>query len=301
MFGCKSMMVLILICGVDQVSLIETIVLPYSKAWNRQLADRVQKILPVEIRSMVYNYLLDDDTWNGFCYQLEAVLSVLPSYVGHCGCIKMSHDMPRAPHFLYPEYMGMEAALEIVEKLYCSDWFKERTLYSSIERLESVIHRDPFGTGFDLASRVRNLHITCVVDQYRILPHAHTLSTSCQHTPYERRYVDQDRLKSDLDQLLGVVQNEHLQSLKVTFIQCNIRIDVLEEALEAFVCVHSASKKVGVSMRLNWMYYMDSICEGYGHAHSKDLSNFFAEQRYTWKRRMLLFLKDVRRINDAEW
>ncbi|KAJ8110308.1 hypothetical protein OPT61_g6821 [Boeremia exigua] len=273
-------------------NLVENIIIPYSKAWNRKIADRVRGTLPVEIRSMVYSYLLDDDTWEEFDGPFHAVTSVLPLYIGHCRCMK-SHRMPRAPQFLYPEYVGAEAALEIVGKLYSSDWFKEKTVYAPIEHLQTRIHNDPFGAGFDLASCIRSLHVTCLVDRYRTPPKVHLPSEACRHTPYERKYIDRGRLKSEFDQMISVLRNKDFRSLEVTLLQRNVRIDVLEEVLETLIDVHRASRKAKIPMHVEWVYYLDYELDEYGEFTRRNLDKFFTQPRYTWKHRHLQFLKEA--------
>ncbi|KAH6644258.1 hypothetical protein C7974DRAFT_17637 [Boeremia exigua] len=271
--------------------LIETTFIPYSKAWNRKFAEQIQSILPPEIRSMVYSYLLDDDTWEEYENDFMAVSSVLPPSIGHCSCLRVFHGLPRVPHFLLPEYVGV-AASEIVEKVYSDDWFKEQILYGPTTKLESLVHKDAFGAGFDPAPHIRNLDLDCAVDEYRRPRTIHSGDT-CQHTPYERKYIEQDRLKSHFDQLLGVVHNPHFEELVITFTQRNVRIDVLEEALEAFVDVHKAFKSAGKTMHLSWTYTSATCAKDGVHNHHRHLDKFFTEPRYTWKHQMLQFLKKL--------
>ncbi|KAJ4367930.1 hypothetical protein N0V86_009770 [Didymella sp. IMI 355093] len=270
----------------------EKTVIPYSKAWNRMFAKRVQASFPLEIRSMVYDYLVDDDMWDEYKYALQAVMSAVPPGVGHCRCLTHGHGLPRVPHYLFAQYMGSEAAQEIVAKVYRSPWFKKQTLYGIAPDLQNLIHEDVFGAGFDPASCITSLHVTCVIDEHRNPPGARCGSEPCQHSPYERTYIERDELQSDFGPLVDVVENKDFQFLEVAFMQRNIRIDVLEEALEAFKPVYTAFKKANVEMCIRWAYAcLDlSDCDE-SHEHSRDLAKFFSDARFTWKRRMFQFLQ----------
>jgi hypothetical protein len=192
--------------------------------------------------------------------------------------------------------MGSEAAEEIVAKVYGSSWFKEQTLYGIAPELQNLIHEDGFGAGFDPASFITSLHVTCIVDEHRFPPGARCGNEPCQHSPYERAYIDRDELQSFFDPLVDVVENKDLRCLDVTFMQRNVRIDVLEEALEAFKPVHTAFKKANVEMCIRWEYASpelgDSGCDEF-HEHSRNLGKFFSDPRSTWKRRMFEFLQRV--------
>ncbi|KAF3035690.1 hypothetical protein E8E12_005939 [Didymella heteroderae] len=211
--------------------------IPFSKAWNRKFADQMQDALPFEVRSMIYDNLLDDNMWDQYHHALQAMM---------------------APHYLYADYMGIGTAEEIVEKLYRSDWFKEQTLHDIALNLHKLIHEDPFGTGFDPAAYITGL--------------------------------DRDELKSSFYHLLAVAGNEDFFDLEITFMQRNVRIDVLEEALETFNNVYQAFARTGVEMRIRWEY----LSPTYGlHNHSRNLESFFCEPRQSWKRKMFNFLKEM--------
>lgn len=272
-------------------SLTEGTIIPYSKAWNRKFAEQIQATFPLEIRSMIHDYLLDSVMWDEYEYALQAVTSAVPPDVGHCRCLIHGNGQLRVPHYLFAKYMGSETAQEIVGKLYRSNWFKEQTLYGIAPSLHNLIHKDAFGAGFDPASCIKSLDVVCLVDEHRQPPTSHARNETCQHTPYERKYIHGDQLKSDFDHLLEVVHNPNFQCLEVTFIQRNIRIDVLEEALETFANVHQAFKTAGISMRIQWMY-TSPTCDGM-HEHSRNLGKFFSDPRSTWKRRMFEFLEKV--------
>jgi hypothetical protein len=49
-------------------------------------------------------------------------------------------------------------------------------------------------------------------------------------------------------------RNEGFRYPEVTFTQRNVRIDVLEKALEAFTEVYQAFRKAGAGMCLQWKY-----------------------------------------------
>lgn len=274
-------------------SLTETVVIPYSKICNLKLAEGLHSKLPLEIRTMVYNYLLDNEMWEEYECQLMAVTSVLNPEIGHCCCITTGHGLPRLPHFLYLEYMGQGVASEIIAKLYSSSWFEDKTFFGSSSTLHYVIHKDPFGAKVNISPFIRNVDIVCFIDRYRELREQCSRNDTCHHTPYERQYIERGRLTGDYNQLLGLQKNKGFQSLQITLIQRNIRIDVLEEALEALTGVYQAFRAVpGISFRIEWQY-ANIHCNGFLHSHKRSLGKFFNEPRYTWKHRMLQFLEKV--------
>lgn len=232
--------------------------------------------------------------WERYECDFVAVTSVLDPEIGHCCCITTSHGLPRLPHYLYPQYMGNETASEVVEKLYSSSWFADKTFYGRTFDLKYLLHDDPFDTGFDVAPHIRNLSISCFVDRYRMPRRECGRNDLCWHSPYERRYLDQDELRKEFDELIGLEENKGFQSLEITFVQRNIRVDILEEALETFSEVYRAYRSVPrVSVRVEWLY-LDATCSGFLHSHKRHLGKFFTEPRHTWKHRMLQFLERVR-------
>ena len=273
-------------------SLTQNTIVPYSKAWNLKFAESMQATLPPEVRNIVYGYLLDDDMWTKHGNDIQAVGSMVSPHIGHCRCMYHGQGRPRVPHFLLPEYTGGPTSLEIVEKLYGDDWFKDQTFYGETIGLQHLVHQDAFGAGYDPASRIRNLNITCNVDRHRQSPNRCAQKSLCDHNPYERRYIGQDNLKSEFDHLLGLARNKDFRCLEVTFIQRNVRIDVLEEALEAFADVYKMFRAAGTVMRIQWMYRcIPSL--GAPHDHRRNVGKFYSEPRLRWKYRMLQFLEKV--------
>lgn len=287
----------------DRTSLTEETIIPYAKAWNLKFAEEMQATLPPEIRAMVNDYLVDEDMWIKYVHHFMAVTSVLDPEIGHCCCMHQFHGMPRLPHFLYPQYVGYETARELIEKVYNSNWFENMTLYGVATGLHSLLHTDPFGAGFDIGRFVRSVNIICFVDQYRN-PQSCTRRDISQdtcrslHTPYARRYLDREKIKSDFNNLFGLEKNKGFHSLEVSFVQRNVRIDVLEEALEAFSEVYHAFRASGCTLRVEWKYF-SPMCGDLLHMHKHNLSKFFTDPRYTWKHRMLQFLKKVRKMIEA--
>lgn len=278
----------------SQSSLEETIAL-YSKAWNRKFAEKIQSNFPLEIRNIVYDNLLDDAMWEEYQYALQAVMSAVPSEVGHCRCLINLYGLLRVPHYLLFQYMGNDAAQEIVAKVYRSAWFKEQTVYSISVDLDDLLHKDAFGAGFDPISCIKSLSIICYVDKHRRPRGSKCQDENCQHGPGERRYI-KNELRSEFDQLIGAAGNKDSRSLEITFLQRNVRIDVLEEALEAFRPAYEAFKKTGVEIRIRWEYAkLDCDCFD---EHGRDLTKFFVDPRFTWKRRMFQFLE---RVSDSSW
>lgn len=273
-------------------SLIEETVIPYSMAWNRKFAGKIQASLPPEVRDIIYDYLLDDNMWNEHQYSLQAVMSAVPPDVGHCRCLTHAHGLPRVPHYLFEEYMGSEASREVVAKVYRSVWFKEQTVYGIAVELPNLLHQDIFGAGFDPISCITSLSILCSIDKHRRPRVRKCSNETCQHTPYERHYIQREELRSDFDQLTGVLANKDFRCLEVTFMQRNVRIDVLEEALEAFKPTYHAFKKAGIEMCIRWEYSVLD-CKLERHDHSRYLSKFFSDSRSAWKRRMYEFLRQV--------
>lgn len=263
----------------------------------------MQATLPPEIRAMVYGYLVNEDMWDKYLHHLMAVTSVLHPDIGHCCCIHQAHGLPRLPHFFYPQYVGYEMASELIEKLYNGEWFKNMTLFGGSTGLHSLLHADPFGARFDIGPFVRSVSIVCFVDQYRTPRSCNRRDVSrdtCRglHTPYARRYLDRDEIKSDFNNLLGLEKNKGFRSLEISFVQRNVRIDVLEEALEAFSEVYHAFRASACALRVEWKY-LSPMCGDLLHMHKRNLSKFFTDPRYTWKHRMLQFLEKVRKMIEA--
>lgn len=263
----------------------------------------MQATLPPEIRAMVYDHLVDDEMWKKYLHHLMAVTSVLDPEIGHCCCMHQTHGLPRLPHFFYPQYMGYETARELIEKVYNSKWFENMTLYGISTELHSLLHTDPFGAGFDIGPFTRSVNIVCFVDQYRTPQFCSRQEISrdtCRglHTPYARRYLDREEIKSDFSNLLGLEKNKGFHSLEISFVQRNIRIDVLEEALEAFSEVYQAFRASGCALRVEWKYF-SPLCGDLLHMHKRSLSKFFTDPRYTWKQRMLQFLEKVIKMIEA--
>jgi hypothetical protein len=189
--------------------------------------------------------------------------------------------------------MGNATAFEIVELVYRDEWFQFATLHSMPTHLGKLIHEDSFQAGFDPAPLIRELDIYCHVDWYRLPRDHHRPTGECSHSPYERRYTDQDELKEQFSHLLDIVHNKELRCLKVNFIQRNVRLDVLEEVLEAFTSVYFAFRQAGATMRLDWIY-QGVIDTDYEPRMTKNVGKFFILPRSIWKRQMLNFLNKVR-------
>lgn len=147
-------------------SLTGNTIVPYSKAWNLKLADKMQTALPPEVRNIIYSYLLDDNMWSKYQHDIAAVTSVVSTDIVHCRCMYHDQGRPRVPHFLLLEYTGGPTTLGIVEQLYNDDWFKCRMLYGQTAGLESLVHNDAFVAGFDPFLNIRSLNI-CNIHRYR--------------------------------------------------------------------------------------------------------------------------------------
>lgn len=230
---------------------------------------------------------MNSEMWDEHQYSFQAIMSAVPPDVGHCRCLFHGHGMPRVPHYLYTEYVGSATAQEVVGKLYNSKWFSEITLYAIPRHLSKLMHTDAFGAGFDPVSCIKSLSVVCMVDEYRTLPMWYPPSENHQFTPDERMYIEQEQLKSHFDHLLAVVDNKGFRYLNVTFMQRNIRIGVLEEALETLTSVHKAFRKAGITVRILWEYTHDHlVC-------CRNLEDFFRDPRPSWKARMFQFLQKV--------
>ena len=263
----------------------------------------MQATLHPEIRAMVYDHLVDEDMWQKYHDHFMAVTSVLDPEIGHCCCMHQVHGLPRLPHFFYPHYVGYETARELIEKVYNSKWFENMTLYGVSTGLRSLLHADPFGAGFDISPFVRSVNVVCFVDQYRTPQACNSWDISrdtCRrsHTPYARRYLDREEIELDFNNLLGLEKNKGFHSLEITFVQRNVRIDVLEEALEAFSKVYHAFRASGCALRVEWKY-LSPMCGDLLHMHKRNLGKFFTDTRYTWKHRMLQFLEKVKKTIEA--
>lgn len=95
----------------------------------------------------------------------------------------------------------------------------------------------------------------CKIDRYRYRSDRCRKFKSHVYTHRDRYYIEVDRLKHQFNCLLDVVHKEEFE-LYITFLHCHVRLDVLEEALEAFAEVYHAYEYKAQTMDIYWEYYV---------------------------------------------
>jgi hypothetical protein len=99
------------------------------------------------------------------------------------------------------------------------------------EKIEEVLFNDSFYAGFNPVSTIKSLSVTYNIDDYRTPRKCFRKNRKCNHSPADRAYLKQRTLKTSFDHLLAVPRKARF-SLEVTFVQRNVRLAVLEEALK---------------------------------------------------------------------
>ena len=180
-----------------------------------------------------------------YCLVMEP--EQVPVRLGAAKSKLLKPSVANSPHWLQLSFMGPQAMYEIAEAIYTIGIYKAAGVTGEAKELASLIHEDGFGAGFDPSKRINSVSIVCHVDDYR-LPHECMRgcrpARECRHLSHERKYIDQNRLKSEFEHLLALVKRKEIDQgsglIEVDLIQRNVRIDMLEEALETFADVRLA-------------------------------------------------------------
>jgi hypothetical protein len=226
-----------------------TTITPYAQAWNRSFINQMQRRLPRELRDMVYEWLCDDetmdDTWDTLVLDHD---TPVPCARSPCACKLSFEDIP---HYFQPAYLDGVTAREIVEIMYKkAPWEYDA---HTPEKIKDVLFHDLFHTGFNPVSTIKALSVTCKIDNYRTTRKCFRKDKGCKHSPADRAYVMQRTLKTSFDHLLAVPKKADFY-LEVTFVQRNIRITVLEEALETLREVYTTYREAGATLVIEWQY-----------------------------------------------
>ena len=259
----------------------ERIIVPYAKAWNSNLAQHMHSVLPRELRTMVYEYLWDDETFSEF---KDGILET-------AGCACHCNEKPEAcrclencslPHFLNVDYVGKLTAIEMVETLYGS--LQRRSIpvpVSKPENIERAICTGVFKANFYASSAIRGLEVQCKLDRYWRSRNPHSV------IPEQGNHMIQFKLKSHCEMLLKVENKENFD-LEFNFVQQNVRLSVLEDALEALSEVRSIFLAAGGTVRTFWTYRA-------GDETAMNLTDdFFKISRLEWRDLVLRFWFHVR-------
>ena len=265
----------------------ETTVIPYAKSWNLAFADQIQTRLPRELRNMVWEWVWDDvaneDKWDGMLLWNE---KTTPCTHSPCRC-EPTFDF-YIPHYFQSAYVGVTTAREIVETMYRN--FPCIWIARTPEKIKDVLFHDPFHVGFNPLSTIRALYIDCKIDNYRTSRKCFRKNRACEHHSAERAYIKRSALKASFDHLLAIPKKAGF-GLKVYFVQRNVRLAVLEEALEAFRDVYVAFQDAGASLEVDWHYVLSDRSR-----QQVDVHDFFDKDvsRDAWRIKMRSFWVDVR-------
>ncbi|USP75008.1 hypothetical protein yc1106_02282 [Curvularia clavata] len=248
-------------------------IIPYCKAWNQNFATQLQNRFPREIRNMVYKHLwyFDPDRTSAHLQRRLHVLqhytftcmfctpdtmAIFPRLIDIAQClVQVDHEKLREffdrsllPHYLSPEYVGFLTAHEVGVSFYLSIC-TEDLLHCQSHRISPVLQDDALHLGLPKMDLVTSLTVHCKVDRYRTPPPDHKLSAKCKHSLSETTLVRKDALKQDFSALLDIKKKQGFK-LHVIMHQRNIRLTVLEEAMEALEELFHSFQQNGASLRV---------------------------------------------------
>jgi hypothetical protein len=254
----------------------------------------MQKRLPVEMRNIIYHHLWDKATITTFP-DLSRVAGGSKCLKIHCTCAR-SHEVPRLPHFVKPEFMGRDTAREIVRALYDAFHTRDEPLtIRAPEHIKLVISKDVFQLDLDPGLHLRSLVLRIKLDRLRLprTHHAlqHKLSSTCQHTDAEKIYTKGPELRAWLKELKRIEYKDKFE-LRISLFQRNFRVAVMEEVLLQLTHIrrYLQARKMEVTIdweyRGNWEKGIESDAE-YDLCH--DMDNFYTLPRNEWR----LFFMDT--------
>jgi len=260
----------------------ETTIIPYAKSWNLAFADQIQTRLPPELRNMIWEWVWDDVAFDDHFDDL-LLKNEETARCKHSPCNCNTTFDPNIPHYLQLAFVGATTAREIVETMY-----KNSPLYwtARTNTIKDVLFHDPFHVGFNPLSTIRKLYVDCKIDNYRTPRKCFRRNRTCEHKPAERAYIKRSELKASFDHLLAVPKKAGFD-LSVTFYQRNVRLAVLEEALETFRDVYLAFQDAGATLDVDWQYSLCNASPRKVNVHDfydKDVSRdaWRAEMRGAW-------------------
>ncbi|KAH7409880.1 hypothetical protein DE146DRAFT_732752 [Phaeosphaeria sp. MPI-PUGE-AT-0046c] len=270
------------------------IFVPLSKAWNLAFAESMQTKLPRELRDMIYGYVIDysinHDLWS-------STITYITGGEINCGVAGLSNlcDANSLPPILCPGYVGSAIEVEAVHALY-SALRGHLTLGASAEYLHNVLSGDPFCAGFAPKEVVRSLNISCKLDHYRTRPLRHALTNDCNHTIEDTYYIDQARLKADLDEILSVKDKKHLR-LRLILLQRNVRVAILHEAIEIIRDSRRTLITAGSNLDIQWAYngqrglFQQDRHSGHDWVRFQMGDEYFDRPREEWEELFTTFLR----------
>lgn len=231
----------------------DTTIVPYARAWNRAFANQIQARLPRELRNMIYEWLWDDDTvdeyWDGIFLDSDEATSA-----DHHSCDWEPPFWMEIPHFFLPSYVGLASAFELIETMYTN--LPQSLVAQTPERIKDVLFNDLLHVGYIPIFKISALYVACKVCNYRTPKKCSKKNKRCEHSPKERAYVRQSELKACFDHLLAIPKKDGFE-LRVVFKQRDIRLAVLEEALQTFIEVHHTFIQAGAHVEVKWEYNWD--------------------------------------------
>ncbi|XP_014550838.1 hypothetical protein COCVIDRAFT_31530 [Bipolaris victoriae FI3] len=258
-------------------TIVNRTIIPYCKIWNQNLAAQMQDRLPREIRDMIYQHLwhYDPDRTSPHLLARQHVkqhytftcpycppdtIAMFPRLIDIAQCmfraedgdLSQLFDHSALPHYLSPDYVGDLTAHEIGVSFYKS-LNEEDLLQCQSSRIELVLQNDAFHLGLPTIELIRSLTVHCNIDRYRTPPQQHALSSKCRHTLSETALVRSGLLFDDFCSLLDI-KNKKDFKLHVIMHQCYIRLNVLEEAIEALRSVLESFLRDGSFLTVTWTY-----------------------------------------------
>lgn len=161
-------------------------------------------------------------------------------------------DRSRLPHYLSSEYVGTLTAHEVAVSFYLS-LCAEDLLQCQSNRISSVLKDDVFHLGLPTMDLITSLTVHCKLDRYRTPKPKHKLSSKCNHSLSETAQICKDILKQDFSALLDVKRKRGFR-LHIIMYQRNVRLAVLEEAMDTLEELFRSFQQNEASLTLSWTY-----------------------------------------------
>ncbi|KAL5120827.1 hypothetical protein ACEQ8H_001308 [Pleosporales sp. CAS-2024a] len=250
-------------------------IMPYCRAWNRQVGEKMQARFPVELRTMVYTYLWDRGTILAF-----------PDLSKVAGGSKRLENA-RLPHFVNAEFMGLPTARETIRVLYDAMYAIGMSVVVRLpEQLMAAVSKDVFQVGLDPREQLRSLHIRLKLDRLR-KPRQMTPPLPINHE--QTNYIRETELKAWLKTLLGVKHRKNFD-LHITLYQRNIRIAVIEEVLTALTSIRKSIISQGGNVDIGWIYrgewkdgVNNELDDDWDEGCAWEMNDFFRMEPHIWR------------------
>jgi hypothetical protein len=245
---------------------------PHCKAWNLAFFKALHNRLPMELRSIIYAYIWDKPTLARNSQHMEGCLT--GQYRGE---YKKYDLVKEAPHYIKPVYVGINAALEVVEA-----WYKAMgrrpvfPIVQDVRQIERFVTADVFFVGIDPAKLVRRLDIEIHMKHLFASPDGR---------------VDEDRTRAHYYLgFLHKIENKRVFELNIKLQQRTIRLNLWPLALETLEPVWRSFKNEGARVRVYWTY-IDP--EPAGTPLEMELDGLIENPSLDWKKDVIAILDSV--------